>query len=302
MDMNLEAPVPERRTHNMKSFRNSRLAPALFFLLIVILQTHSAFAEKWSFSVFSDNRGFYEAYRNVLEEIKSNKPADPDFPPAEFVVGVGDLDPLHWNFEIFKEIIGPSVPFIPVRGNHEATDDLQFILKRILPSEKAPVSLYDNSSVTYFFDWKNVRFISIDNYAAYARGMDKPALLEWLEKAISSAREADHVFVSFHEPHLPDNSTTDPLWSLLLKHSDKVRAVLWGHTHSYGRRLIPGTSHGVYIINAGNAGNIKHSDDKQTIVQISVDKGVVNFRAIQAPNLSKDFKVSDQWKATAARD
>jgi hypothetical protein len=224
-----------------------------------------------------------------------------DLPPAYFVVAVGDLDPLPKNFEIFREIIGPSVPYIPVRGNHEAPGDVQFILKRILPSEKAPVTPYDNSSVTYFFDWKNVRFISIDNYAAYAKGMDNPVLLEWLEKAITSAKGADHVFVSFHEPHIPDNSTTDPFWSLLLKHSDKVRAVLWGHSHAYGRRFIPDTYGGVYIINAGNAGNIRHSDGQQTIVQISVDEGEVTFRAIQAPDRSKDFKVTDEWKAATAR-
>lgn len=286
----------------MRLFRNSRLAPALFILLAVIFQTCPAFAERWSFSVFSDNRGFYEAYRNVLEEIKSGKPVDPDFPPAEFVAGVGDLDPVPRDFEIFREILGPTIPFIPVRGNHEAPEDVQFILQKILPSEKAPVTFHDTSSVTYFFDWKNVRFICIDNYAAYAKGMDNPALMEWLEKVITSANGADHVFVSFHEPYIPDNFTTDPLWSLLLKHSDKVRAVIWAHTHAYGRRFIPDTYGGVYIINAGNAGNTKHSDNRQTVVQISVDEKKVIFRTIQAPNLSKDFKATDQWKASAGRN
>ena len=285
-------------THRMRMSRKCRFAPALLFLLLFVFQAHCACAEKWSFSVFSDSRESIEAYRNVLERIKSNAPADRNFPPPDFVVVAGDFDPASRTFGTFREIIGPSVPFIPVRGNHEKPDDVRFILKQILPSEQAPVSLYDNSSVTYYFDWKNVRFICIDNYAAYARGMDNAVLVEWLKKAITSAKGADHVFVSFHEPYIPDNFTTDPLWSLLLKHSDKVRGVFWGHTHIFGRRLITDAYGEVYIINTGNAGSMGHSDGRQTVVQVSVDAKEVLFRAIQAPNLSKDFKVTDQWKST----
>lgn len=280
----------------VKLSRKGRLVPALFVLALCILHAHFACAEKWSFSVFSDNHEFFRAYRNVLETIKSGKPADTNFPPPDFVAGIGDLSPVSKNFEIFQEVLGPKVAFIPVRGNHESPEDVKFILKQILPSEIVPVNLHDAASVTYFFDWKNVRFICIDDYAPYAKGMDMPELIEWVEKAITSAKGADHVFVAFHEPYLPDNFATDPLWSLLLEHSDKVRAVFWGHTHVFGRRYIPATYGGVCIINSGNAGNTRHSDNRQTTVQISVDKKDVLFRAIQAPNLSKDFKVSDQWK------
>lgn len=286
----------------MKLFRKSRLAPALLFALLFVFQIHSVCAEKWSFSVFSDSRECPECYRNVLEKIKSNEPADRNFPPADFVVAGGDIDPVGRTFETFKEIIGPSVPFIPVRGNHEKPDDVRFILTQILPSEKTPVTMYDSSSVTYFFDWKNVRFISIDKYAAGLRGMENPALLEWLGKAIKSARGADHVFVAVHEPYTPDRFDSDPFWSLLLKNCDKVRAVFWGHFHAYGHRLITDAYGGMYAINSGNAGSFGHSDSQQTVVQISVDKKEVIFRGIQAPNRSKDFRVTDQWKVNAAEN
>jgi Calcineurin-like phosphoesterase len=279
--------------------RKGRFTPALFFVCLLLLLATSAYAERWSFSAFSDNRSFEAGFRNVLQEIKADLPADPKFPPTEFVVGIGDIDPLKATLKNHNEILGSSVPFIPVRGNHEAPGDVQLILKEILPSAKERLTSYDKTSVTFYYDWKNVRIIAVDQYAPYAKGLRDQAFLDWLEKAIVSAKSADHVFVTFHEPYLPDSFHTDPFWGLLLKHTNKVRAVLCGHSHVYVRRYVPDTYGGIHIINAGNAGNIGHSDQMNTFVQISVDKKDVLFRAVQARDKSKDFKVTDEWKATA---
>jgi hypothetical protein len=269
-------------------------------ILLILSAASSAFAQKWSFAAFSDNRNFEVGYRNVLEDINSGGPADPGFPRPDFAIGIGDIDPVKRTLQIFREAFGPEMPFIPVRGNHEVPKDVRFILKDILPYEQPPVTVYGKESVTFYYDWKNVRLIVIDQYAAYAKGLSNKTFLDWLEKAILSAKNADHVFIAFHEPHFPPVFHPDPFWTLLLKHSGKVRAVLWSHTHSYGRRHVSGSHGRIELINTGAAGNTGHSDGMNTFLQISIDGKNAAFRAIQAPDKTKDFKVTDNWKAKAS--
>ncbi|MGA2401261.1 MAG: metallophosphoesterase [Syntrophobacteraceae bacterium] len=261
-----------------------------------------ALAQKWSFAVFADNRSFEIGYRNVLENINSGGPADPAFSKPDFVVAAGDIDPVKMTLQIFRETMGPRMPFIPVRGNHESPEDVRFILKDILPSEKPPVTVYDQQSVTFYYDWKNIRLIVIDQYPAYAKGLNGRAFLNWVESAILSAKDADHVFVTFHEPHLHSHFYSDPFWDILLKHSGKVRAVFWAHSHSYGRSYVPGSHGGIDAIDVGAAGNPGHSDGMNTFVQIGVDGKKAAFRAVQAPNRTKDFKVTDIWKARISQN
>ena len=272
----------------MKHRKLRRLS--ILSILLILSTASSAFAQKWPFAAFSDNRNFEIAYRNVLEDINSGGPADPGFPRPDFVVGIGDIDPVKRTLQIFRKTLGPQMVFIPVRGNHEAPEDVRFILRVILPSEQPPVAVYDKESVTFYYDWKNVRLIVMDQYAAYAKGPGNRAFLDWLEKAILSAKNADHVFIAFHEPHSPPVFGSDPFWTLLLNHSDKVRAVLWSHTHSYGRRHVSG-SHGRNRVDKyGAAGNTGHSDGMNTFVQIGIDGKNAAFRAVQAPDKTKDFK------------
>jgi hypothetical protein len=284
----------------MKLRKLQRLS--ILSILLILSAASSAFAQKWSFAAFSDNRNFEVAYRNVLEDINSGGPADPGFPRPDFVVAVGDIDPVKRTLQIFRESIGPPMPFIPVRGNHEAPEDVRFILKDILPSEQPPARVYDKESVTFYYDWKNVRLIVIDQYAAYAKDLSNKTFLKWLERAIVSAKNADHVFITFHEPYFPADLHLDPFWDLLLKHSGKVRAVLWAHTHSYARRYVPDSHGGIELINAGAAGNTGHSDGMNTFVQIGIDGKDLAFRVVQAPDKTKDFKVTDTWKANVSEN
>ena len=256
---------------------------SILLILLILSAASSALAQKWSFAAFSDNRNFEIGYRNVLKDIDSGGPADPGFPRPDFVVGIGDIDPVKRTLQIFRDTLGPKMPFIPVRGNHEAPEDVRFILKDILPAEQPPVTVYDKESVTFYYDWKNVRLIVIDQYAPYAKGLSNKKFLDWLKKAILSAKNADHVFIAFHEPHFPPVFNSDPFWTLLLKHSDKVRAVLCGHTHRYGRRHVSGSHARIELINSGAAGNTGHSDGMSTFVQISIDGKDAAFRAVQAP-------------------
>jgi len=272
---------------------------SLLLVLLALCSASSAFAERWSFAVFSDNRNFEIAYRNVLENINAGGPADPQFPRPDFVVAAGDIDPVKRTLQLFRETMGPEMPFIPVRGNHEAGVDLLYILNDILPSENTPVVLYDKGSATFYYDWKNVRLIVIDQYATYARGFRDPKFLKWVENTIVSAKDADHVFITFHEPRFPADVQSDPFWRMLLKHSDKVRAVIWGHTHAYGRLGVKDSHGEIVAIDAGAAGNTGHSDGMNTFVQISLDGKDAAFRTVQAPDKTKNFKVTDNWKAQA---
>ncbi len=282
--------------------KRGRYTPALVvFLLFFFFQASSALAQKWSFAAFSDNRNFEVSYRNVLGEINSGGPSDPQFPKSDFVVAIGDIDPVKRTFQVFRETLGPKVPFIPVRGNHEAPEDVRFIIKDILPGEKPPVTVYDRESATFYFDWKNVRLIVIDQYAPYAKGLSGAPILKWVENAIVSAKMADHVFVSFHEPRFAADFHSDPFWSLLLKHSGKVKAVLCGHSHMYGRLHVLDLQGGIDMIDVGNAGNPGHSDGMNTFVQICIDGEKAAFRTVQAPDKTKNFKVTDAWKAGDAK-
>jgi hypothetical protein len=284
----------------MKDGRNGRLVFAVAFLLFFLSQASAALAQRWCFAVFSDNHHFEAAYRNVVENINAGGPANPWFPKPDFVVGAGDISPVRRTFQIFREVMGPGIPFIPVRGNHEGPEDLRFIINDILPAEKPPVSPYDKESATFYYDWKNVRLIVIDQYAAYSENMGGRVLLNWVETAIVSAKSADHVFIFFHEPYVPLDVYTDPFWSLLLNHRDKVRAVFWGHTHHYGRWFLARWSGGIDLINVGTAGSTGHSDGMNTYVEICMDGKEAVFRTVQAPDRTKDFKVTNTWKASAA--
>lgn len=263
--------------------------------LAILVQAGIAFAERWSFAAISDIRPDFAAYTSVLRQINSGKPEDPGFPRAQLLLAVGDIDPLIRTVIIYQEVMGGDVPFIPVRGNHEGPEDVRYMLKKVLPGLGIPIEYYDSSSATYYFDWKNARFITIDRYTDYAGKLRNAVFLQWLEKAISSAAGADHVFIAFHEPYAPLFPENDPFWKILIKHSDKVRAVFNGHIHCYGRHLVPGGRAGIYSINAGNAGSRGHSDGTLTAVEVSIDGKEVLYRAVQAPHGTRNFAVTDQW-------
>ena len=284
----------------LKRIRRLPVLLALSILLIVCAAS-SAFAQRWSFAVFSDNRNFVTAYRNVLQNMNSGGPADPQFSKPDFVVGVGDIDPVVSTYGIFRQTMGPATAFLPVRGNHEGPQDVRFILAEILPAENPPVTVFEKGSATFYYDHKNIRLIVIDQYTPYAKNLDDSKFLKWVEDAVVSAKNADHVFITFHEPRFPADVHSDPFWSMLLKHTDKVRAVLVGHTHVYGRRFLSNSRGGIELINAGAAGNTRHFDGMNTFVQVSIDGKDAAFRTVQAPDKTRDFKVTDSWKLNSER-
>ena len=117
----------------MKKIPVKRLLATLLVLLSIGCPV---FAEQWAFTVIGDNRSAYASYRNVLNEIRTQK-VNPEgrFPPFDFVLACGDLDPIEENYRIFREIFKSGKPaYFPVRGNHDRLPDVQFIIREILPS------------------------------------------------------------------------------------------------------------------------------------------------------------------------
>jgi len=270
----------------------------LLGLVCWLFMVGTCLAEPWTFVAIADNRSVFPAYRNVLQEIRdmTANPA-PRFPAVDFVLACGDMDPVAQNQEIYNEVLGSNGPaFFPARGNHEDRADLQFILQRILPTHKNVLRLRDDSSVTYYVDWKNIRLIVLDQYASGENQLKTPAVLNWIRESITAAPYVDHVFLALHDPYLLGvSSRGHPFWKLLLEYSPRVRAVFAGHTHSYSRSVVGDERGGIAYVNVGNAGKDNHGDHRQTIVEVMIDDGKVSFRVVQTPDGKADFRVSEQW-------
>jgi hypothetical protein len=232
---------------------------------------------------------------------------DPNFPPVEFVIACGDLknaaaDRANWNLwlEAFKGVKDKPC-YYPVLGNWDAGDK-ELNKKTILPAQKGVVG---DDPEKYHVDWRNVRVIV---------SKDVP----YVEKPLKSLPEGiDHVFVADHWPVFPrfayagePDESDVKFWNMLLKHRDKVRAVLVGHTHRYSRMRVadptgkakdgksfPDEEGGIYQIDCGNAGRASHGDDATTIVEVMIDGKDARFRVVQASHEKPtEFRVKDEWK------
>jgi len=197
--------------------------------------------------------------------------------------------------------------------------DMEFIRDKLIPALPNVVRM-SATSCTYYWDYKNVRVISIDGYSGEAGtgGVINEKGRNWTEKAIASAPSTvDHIFVSFHAPafprvrHTQDSFNADPeqrnaFWNMLIAHKDKVRAVFCGHTHSYCRMRVldpagadandfskyPDEAGGIYQINDGSTG----MGMKNTFVRVAIDGKKVSFRAYEADNgKDKPFAVKEEW-------
>lgn len=222
-----------------------------------------------------------------------------------------------------------KVPFFPVRGNHEENQDLDYIVNALLPAYSNNFYALNNQSMNYYFDWNNIRFIVIDQYAEFTNGKwsklgfgqsktegDINQLgLEWTENLITSVGpEIEHVFVSFHEPAFPKNrheensfdaypENRNAFWNMLVKHKNIVRAALVGHTHSANRIRVenpenvnandfPDDPNGIYQVNGGTTG---YNDQTNSLVQVEVQGKNINFRILEAKNQHVNYQIMDTW-------
>ena len=295
----------------------------LWLTIAYLLATGAAHADRWAFGVLADNRDRFQNYRYVLEQVKRIN-NDPEIysVPIEFMAGVGDIDPLAENDAIYKEFFPNEKPlYFPIMGNHEIDKDADrdYMTQVILPRLGDTITRNSDEHGNYYCDWENVRFIALDQYSDFGVGNDKGWITAegaaWLEDVITSATNADHIFVSCHEPvfprkrHLrPDGLGVDELnaWKMLVSYSDKIRAVFVAHTHNYSRMRVinptsaktgyPDQEDGVYQVDVGNAGNTWEGDGKHTLVKVEIDGMDVLFRVFQTPENKNEFTETDRWE------
>jgi hypothetical protein len=254
--------------------------------------------QQWSFSVISDVHAQFRSYQNVLNEMKSPTAGRGErLGIPDFVVGLGDFSPVSENHRLFRETF-PKMPpvFFPTRGNHETAQDLSFIRSVIFPEALHAghgVNLLGGSGFSYWVDWKNTRLIVLDQYADFQKRAVAPKSLSWLISALETAGGADHVFLAFHEPYFPWHAEDDPPWKILLKYRSRITAILFGHTHFYNHTRYPDSHAGIHVINAGNAGESRHSDLRQTIVNVMVKGRSAWVRTVQTPDARARFGLSD---------
>jgi hypothetical protein len=206
-----------------------------------------------------------------------------------------------------------------VIGNHDLdnSSDKAFIANSILPAHQNIVRFgpdVTGTSINYYFDHKNVRMIVIDQYSSFWRST---GWVDTLDNIISNAANADHVFLSFHQPAFPRNrhASSEPysfrdgarkaLWDMLLSHNGKVKATFVGHTHYYSRMQVlnaesscakdvncfPNEDGGIYQIDCGAAG----VGTSPALVWIQVDGSNLTFVAKQKPS-GGSWKIIDLWE------
>ena len=273
----------------------------------------------WAFAAFADNRGADErppgTFERVLAEIRgwagplTADTTKAEFPPIEFAVGCGDIKMAadhHRNWDLwrdaFKGVADPPCLF-PVIGNWDDGDD-EFNKAVILPAQKHVVGTDPHE---YYVDWRNVRLV-----------VGKDA--KYVERCITTTPAGiEHVFVADHYPVFPrsahqaaPSAEEAAFWAMLVRHRDKVRAYLCGHTHHYSRlraadpagpakdgKTMVDEEGGVYQIDCGNAGRASHGDAATMLVEVRVDGPAVDVRVLQAAHARPtEFRVVDQWRIT----
>ncbi len=298
----------------------------LIFLTGCATSQRQPSVQRFSFAVLADPRHQGDTWKNALLEIRDrNTNPEPAFTPAELIVVAGDMDPLVSRYEDYQHVftnVDARPVFLPVIGNHEFENGgVHFRHARdvLMPFISGAVRRHAKSC-DYYVDHKNVRIIVVDGYTDLGKdGVINDEGRQWVEQVIKATPSSiNHIFVSFHEPAFPrfrhigdsfdqDTEQRNAFWRMLLKHQDKVCAVLVGHTHTYYRMRVldpagmaandpksfPDEDGGIYQVDAGAAGNASVN----TIVQVQIEGKNVLFRALQAKKgANMPFTEIDKWR------
>ncbi|MGV3504368.1 MAG: fibronectin type III domain-containing protein [Adhaeribacter sp.] len=218
-------------------------------------------------------------------------------PQARFMVHAGDLvnkaeSDQEWQewFEAGSFIFGAMPQFL-TPGNHEyaRTAGLPHLTKFWDPQINLPRNgPLGRKEVVYYFDYQNVRLISLNSYWLVA----EQAL--WLEKVLRDNPQQWTV-VMFHYPVFSSSgrntANLQRHWKPLLE-KYKVDLVLQGHEHTYARgsgKAVPGGSPGpVYVTSvsgpkmyqvAGLPWMERAAENTQLYQVIDVDAGKLVFKA-----------------------
>ena len=197
--------------------------------------------------------------------------------PFEFVIMLGDnlyggssSKDYEKKFELpYKPLLNAGVKFYASLGNHDN------------PNERFYKLFNMNASNYYTFKRGNVRFFVLDsNY------MD-PKQLDWLEKQLKDAGNADWKICYFHHPlyssgktHGSSTELRQLIEPLFIKYG--VDAVFSGHDHVY-ERVIP--QKGIYYFTEGSSGQLRNGDLAKTGM---TDKGFDTDRTFMLIEIAGD--------------
>ncbi|MDP3980105.1 MAG: metallophosphoesterase [Chlamydiota bacterium] len=309
---------------------------ALIFTLLIFTFCHVLTADNsnrkvklsnrtFSIAVMADPRNNGDSWKNALLEIRNRKLSRKlGLAPTELIIVAGDIDPAVQRNNDFMKIFANKKNrpvFLPVIGNHEFEEGakhFRYVRDTLIPAIPHVVRRHA-SSCDYYLDYKNVRFIVVDQYTDLGKhGIINDEGRNWVEQIINaSPKSIKHIFIAFHEPafprvrHVGDSFDQDPeqrnaFWQMLIKYRDRVRCVFVGHTHAYYRMKVlnpagieandpnayPNEDGGIYQIDAGAAGN----GDINTIVQVQIEGKNVFVRVLQANNgANEPFALKDRW-------
>lgn len=155
--------------------------------------------------------------------------------PAQALLLTGDIaypeGTLHdfedHYFGVYASIMG-KVPFFPVSGNHDHTDDT-FRKVMSLPENGGP----EADEGWYSFDWGDVHIVGLDTERV---GSTQAA---WLEQDLAAHTDAPWTIVMLHRPPYSSGEHGDTAsvkqWFVPIFERAGVDLVLAGHDHNYER-------------------------------------------------------------------
>jgi hypothetical protein len=296
--------------------KHKKLSRFFAVILFVVSAAAPVLGQSWSFSLVGDARSGARDFKAALDYIREAKsPAGKRSELPEFIVVAGDFDPDDVNYSLYRGVFSgtPYPRFLPVIGNHDS-GYRSFICDTIMPKEGIHAS-FDKSSVSYYVDVRNVRMIVVDQYqgTGFKDGCINDAGIRWVEQAITSAKDVDHIFIAMHVPafcrvrHVGEGFESCPdqrnrFWDMVVQHRDKVRAVLAAHTHHYSVMRVhdprgpandgksyPFEPDGIYQVDAGGAGN--SDDGKITVITFFIEGKAASAQVVQSPNGQTRFSV-----------
>ncbi|MBI2522567.1 MAG: metallophosphoesterase [Bdellovibrio sp.] len=237
--------------------------------------------------------------------------------PVSFALFTGDLvqkgnEYKRWNEEFFA----PMAPLMsrlcvyPAIGNHEENTPYYFSYFA-LPRNGSPESL----GHWYYFDYQNVRFITLNSNPPYTNEIQ----LAWLDTLLLETEgrgDVDFVVLQLHHPaeselwpegESPFSKTVNTKLAEFIGKSGKATIVLSGHTHGYSRgqdpnqplfKLINGSIGGA----TDNWGEFKQKDylnyvmskDEYGWLFVQVTRGENAAMSFKRYSFGKDGNVKDQ--------
>ena len=231
-----------------------------------VTSTPSAANPVLTFAVAGDSRDNPNVYRRVLEAVMDSG--------SEFLLHTGDMvntgtEPAWQEFE--QSMVGFSLPFYPVPGNHDGLDGQ---LDGYLTYSGAPAAHYS-------FDQGDVHFTLADSH----NGGIGAGELAWLREELSASTQPIKVVVLHHPPFDPDG--TDHIMAygngafMTLMAEQEVDYVFAGHIHAYAREERDGVT---YIITGGAGAPLYSSEHPQAFhhfLRVVVQDGEVTVAVVE---------------------